>query len=69
MDKTGEKGQVSLDITQVVSVLTIAMGFTGLSIQLARFHSQSRRGLMCETKIPMQELWLKMGGRHMDESL
>ena len=30
-------------MTQVVTVLTIAMVFTGLSVQIARFHSQSRR--------------------------
>ena len=46
---------------QVVSVLTIG---TGLSIQIAKFHSQSRRGrIMGETNIiPVQELWLKRGG-------
>lgn len=51
-------------MTQVAIVLVIhvAMVFTGLSIQIARFHSQSGGGLMRETKIPMQELWLKMGG-------
>ena len=31
-------------MTQVVSVLTVAMVLTGLSIQIARFHSQSRGG-------------------------
>ena len=31
-------------MTQVVTVLTIAMVFKGLSVQIARFHSQSRRG-------------------------
>ena len=53
-------------MTQVVSVLTIATIFTGLSIQIARFHSQSMGGgggvYLRKTKIPMQELWLKMGG-------
>ena len=41
------------------------MVFKGLSIHIARFHSQSRTeggGLIHETKIPVQELWLKMGG-------
>ena len=39
------------------------MVFTALSIQIARFHSQSRRGTyICETEIPVQELWLKKGG-------
>ena len=38
------------------------MVFTGLSIQIARFHSHSRRGRMRGSKIPVQELWLKMGG-------
>ena len=37
-------------MTQVVSVLTIAMIFTGLSIQIARFHSQSRGGLFARDK-------------------
>ena len=53
-------------MTQIVSVLTIdnIMVFTGLSIHIATcsFYSQSRRGLIHETKIPVQELWLKMGG-------
>ena len=35
------------------------MVFNGLSIHIARFHSQSRPW---ETKIFVQELWLKMGG-------
>ena len=38
------------------------MVFKGLSIHIVGFHSQSRtggRGLICETKIPGQELWLK----------
>ena len=51
-------------MTQVVTVLTIAMVFKGLSVQIARFHSQSRTragGLIRETNIPVQELWLKMG--------
>ena len=45
----------------MVTVLTIAMVFTGLNVQIARFHSQSRRGLMGETNIPVQEFWLKVG--------
>ena len=50
-------------MTQVAIVLVIhvAMVFIGLSIQIARFHRVGG-GLMRETKIPMQELWLKMGG-------
>ena len=40
------------------------MVFKGLSIQIARFRSRSRTGggLIHETKIPVQKLWLKMGG-------
>ena len=60
--------KVSLDVTLVFSVLTITTAFIGLSIQIARFHSQSGRGgLRRETKIPVQELWLKMGGELMRE--
>ena len=51
-------------MTQVVSVLMV---LTGLSIQIARFHSQSRGGFMRETNIPVQELWLKLGGGLMRE--
>ena len=63
MDKAGEKRQSKpwCDTSSYCSMFF----FTGISIQIARFHSQSR-GLMRETKIPMQELnfmiWLKMGG-------
>ena len=42
--KQEKNDKVSFDMTHVVSVLTIAMVFTGLSIQIVRFHSQSRRG-------------------------
>ena len=44
--------------------MTHSYGFKSLSIHIARFHSQSRigGGLICETKIPVQELWLKLGG-------
>ena len=44
MDKVGENDNVSLDMTQVVSLLTIVMVFTGLSIQIARFGSHNSRG-------------------------
>ena len=37
-------------MTQVVSVLTIAVVSTGLSIQIARFHSQSRRWAYSQDK-------------------
>ena len=45
----------------------IAMVFKGLSIQIARFHSQSKTGgggVFARQKIliPVQELWLKMVG-------
>ena len=43
------------------------MVFKGLNIHMARFHSQSRTerggGLFMRLKIPVQELWLKLGGR------
>ena len=44
--KQEKNDKVSLDMTQVAIVLVIhvAMVFTGLSIQIARFHSQSRGG-------------------------
>ena len=41
------------------------MVFKGLSIHTAKVHSQSRtggKGLIRETKIPVQELWLKKEG-------
>ena len=49
-------------MTQVVTVLTIAMVFKGLSVQIARFHSQSKRGTYRRDKYTVQVLWLKMGG-------
>ena len=48
-------------MAQIVSILTIAIIFTGLSIQIARFHSQSRRGAYSRDKNTVQKLWLKMG--------
>ena len=54
----------SLNISQTAVVLIIAMVFTRLNIQIARFHSHSRRG---GSKIPVQELWLKMGGGRIRE--
>ena len=60
--KQEKNDKVSLNISQTAIVLIIAMVFTGLSIQIARFHSHSRRGRMRGSKIPVQELWLKMGG-------
>ena len=60
--KQEKNDKVSLNISQTAIVLIIAMVFTGLSIQIARFHSHSRRGHMRGSKIPVQELWLKMGG-------
>ena len=43
--------------------LFVAMIFTGLSIQIARFHSRGGGGgggsYLCDK---VQELWLKMGG-------
>ena len=44
--------------------MTYSYVFKGLSIHIARFHSQNRTGgggLIRKTKIPVQELWLKMG--------
>ena len=42
--KQEKNDKVSLNISQTAIVLIIAMVFTGLSIQIARFHSHSRRG-------------------------
>ena len=47
---------------QIVSVLTTAMIFTGLSTRKLDFIVRIGGGLMRETKVPVQELWLKMGG-------
>ena len=40
------------------------MIFKGLSIHIAKFHSQVglEGGLIHETKIPVQELWMQMEG-------
>ena len=45
--------------------MTYSYAFKGSSIHIARFHSQSRTGgggVIRKTKIPVQELWLKLGG-------
>ena len=47
-----EIDKVSLDMTSS-DVLTIAIVFKGLSVPIARFHRQSRRGLMGETNVPV----------------
>ena len=39
-----ENDKVSLNISQTAIVLIIVVVFTGLSVQIARFHSHSRRG-------------------------
>ncbi len=65
--KQEKNDKVSLNISQTAIVLIIAMAFTSLSIQIARFHSHSRRGRMRGSKIPMQKLWLKMGGGRIRE--
>ena len=49
-------------MTQVVTALVIAMVFMGLSVQIARFHSQSRRGAYRHDKYTCAELWLKWKG-------
>ena len=49
-------------MTQVVTVLTIAMVFKGLSVQIARFHSQSRRGTYTRDKYTCAGTLAKMGG-------
>ena len=43
-------------MTQIVTVLTIAMVFKGLNVQIARFHRVGG-GLVSETNVPVQELW------------
>ena len=65
--KQEKNDKVSLNISQTAIVLIIAMVFTGLSIQIARSHSHSRGGRMRGSKIPVQELWLKMGGGRIRE--
>ena len=61
--KWEKNNKVSLDMAQVVGVLTTVMVFTGLSIRIVV------GGLMRETKIPVQELWVKMGEEHMCEGV
>ena len=48
--KQEKNDKVSLNISQTAIVLIIAMVFTGLSIQIARFHSHSRRGAYARVK-------------------
>ena len=44
--------------------MTYSYGFKDLSVHITRFHSQSRTGwgAYSRDKIPLQELWLKVGG-------
>ena len=60
---TAKIDKVSYDMTQISRVLTIATVFTGSdsNIYLAR----AGGGLICKSEIPVQELWLKMGGAYM----
>ena len=48
--KQEKNDKVSLNISQTAIVLIIAMVFTGVSIQIARFHSHSRRGAYARVK-------------------
>ena len=48
--KQEKNNKESLNISQTGIVLIIAMVFTGLSIQIARFHSHSRRGAYARVK-------------------
>ena len=48
--KQEKNDKVSLNISQTTIVLIIAMVFTGLSIQIARFHSHRRRGAYARVK-------------------
>ena len=48
--KQEKNDKVSLDLTQVVRIMSTAMVFTGLSIRIARFHSHSRRGAYAREK-------------------
>ena len=43
------------------------MVYKGLSIHKATFHSQSRTGDTCKTKIPVQELWQNGRGAYTQE--
>ena len=59
--KQEKNDKVSLNISQTAIVLIIAMVFTGLSIQID-FIVTVGGGRMRGSKIPVQELWLIMGG-------
>ena len=48
--KQEKNDKVSLNISQTAIVLIIAMVFTGLSIQIARFHSHSGRRAYARVK-------------------
>ena len=49
-------------MTVIHRVLTIATVFAGSSILIAVFLTRAGGGLTRESEIPVQELWLKMGG-------
>ena len=60
MGKTQYKSdKISHNMTQIASVLPVAT----ISISLWTLISRQRRGLICGTKIPMQELEPKMQGK------
>ena len=62
IDKTGEKRRIKpWHVTGIVSLLTIAMVITGLNIQMARCHWQSRRWAYTWDKNTCAGTWAEMG--------
>ena len=57
--KNEKINKVSYQITQL---LTVAIDFTGLNFLITKLHRRNRRGFIHKSKIPMQEVHLKMGG-------
>ena len=49
-------------MTQILRAPTIVNDFAGSNILIAIFLDRAGGGLIRESEIPMQELWLKMGG-------
>ena len=51
-------------MTQTANLLAIVTIFIGLWTLIPTFDSQRKEGLICETKIPMQEFELKVQGAY-----
>ena len=49
-------------MTQILRSLTIVTVFAGSNILIEMFLDRAGGGLIRESEIPVQELWLKMGG-------